>query len=117
MDHEERGQQEAERVLDGFPERHAQRAPLVEQPEREQAVHGDRAVERERARAAAPQREEPPAPARHRVERHEPEGVVGEVEGQVEEQDVRRPEPQAAYDDHTFGTLLSASSTFAAGYS
>ena len=85
VDDEQRGQQEPQRVLRGLPERHAKASPVVQEPERQHAVHGDRAVERERAGSAPPQGEEPPPARGHRVERDQAEGVVGEVKGEVEE--------------------------------
>jgi hypothetical protein len=82
---EQGGQHEPERVLGRFPRRHPKRAPVVEKPERQHAVHRDGAVERERPGSAPPQDEKPPAAHGHRLERDEPEGVVGEVKRQVEQ--------------------------------
>ena len=85
VDDQERRQGQPDRVLNRLPPRHAQASPVVQEPERQHAVHRDRAVERQSAESVSPERQEPPAPGRHRVERDEPERVVREVEGQVQE--------------------------------
>src|SRR5262249_5800745 len=92
---QQRRQDEPEAVLGGFPRWHAQRATLVEQPQREHAVHGERTVERQRAERVAPDQEER-APARfHRVQRDQAERVVGEVQDQVGEEDEGGAEAKA----------------------
>src|SRR5262249_7239814 len=69
------------------------------EPQREDAVHRDRAVERQRAERVAPHGEEPSPTRFHRVERDQSEGVIEEVEDDVGEEDERRDEANAA-DEH-----------------
>ena len=57
VDDQERRQGQPDRVLNRLPPRHAQASPVVQEPERQHAVHRDRAVERQSAQSASAQQQ------------------------------------------------------------
>ena len=91
---QQRGHGETEENLGRLPDRHAKGAPTVDEPEAEQPVHDQRAVERDGAERIAPEGEEPFPSARHGVERDQTEGVVGEVGEQIKVEDEAAAEPE-----------------------
>ena len=97
---EQRWDRQPERQLRGLPERHAQRAALVERPEREHHVRDQRAVEQQREERIAPQREEVDAAGLHRVEGDEAQRMIRQVRRHIREQYEAGPEPDAPCRGH-----------------
>src|SRR6267378_3443132 len=97
---EQRRDRQPEHELRGLPERHAQRAALVERPEGERHVRDQRAVEQQRDERIAPQREEVDAAGLHRVEGDEAQRMIRQVRRHIREQYEAGPEPDAPCRGH-----------------
>ena len=97
---QQRWDRQAERQLRGLPERHPERAALVEGPECQRHVRRQCRIEHERSEWTAPEREKIDAPRFHRLERDETQRVVRQVRRHVGEQDEAGGEPHAACREH-----------------
>jgi len=93
---EQRRQREAERDLQRLPGRHAQGPAAGERGQREREMREQRAVQEQRAGAAAPPQREPAAHRVHGAERNDAKRVIEEVAQEVRRQDKARREAQAS---------------------
>ena len=84
---QQRRQQEAEDVLDGFPGRHAQATADIEAPQRERDMRDDRAVQHGQADGIAPDRQEPEPAGLECLQIDQAERVIDEMRDDIGEQD------------------------------
>jgi hypothetical protein len=98
---EERRHGEAQHDLGCLPGGHAEGPPTIDEPEPEEPVGEERAVERGRPSGLRQRARNHTRPRGHGVERNQAEGVVDEMRQEIREQDeaapqAERPDPRAA---------------------
>src|SRR5207248_2362222 len=94
----ERNDRPAERELGPFPRREVERAPAQQRPHGQHEMHQQRAVEGDLPRQALPEEDEPDAPGLDDAQRDQAERVIEQMRGDIEEEDVARPEAEPS--DH-----------------